>query len=249
MHASVRSYFIKFNERIEKRVQYMYLDVKGLVTVGIGNLYDVERTGDTVGLKKVMDELVSLPFVFKPGTKKAGQMASAVDIEADWKKVKKKQEWAKLKLDVMLTKFDGETDLQLNNEAIDTLVLKKADAMERELKRDPAFWGFDQWPADAQLGLLSMAWAMGTTKLRTGWPNFKAACRKQNFDDAAQRCGILTAGNPGVIPRNHADQRLFKNAAAVLANDGRNPAQNRMLRMTLHYPGMMMKPMVIRGVG
>lgn len=245
MHTSVRSCFVKFNEPIERRVAHMYLDVKGLVTVGIGNLYDVERTGDTAGLKKVMEELVTLPFVYKD----TGMPASKADIEADWKKVKKKQEWAKLKLDVMLTKFDDETDLRLSNQAIDTLVLKKADAMERELKRDPAFWDFDQWPADAQLGLLSMAWALGTTKLRTGWPNFKAACRKQDFDDAAQRCGILTAGNPGVIPRNHADQRLFKNAAAVLANDGRNPVQNRMLRMTLHYPGMMMKPMVIRGVG
>ena len=38
MHMSVRNYFIKFNEPIEKRVPYMYLDVKGLVTIGVGNL-------------------------------------------------------------------------------------------------------------------------------------------------------------------------------------------------------------------
>jgi len=36
-----------------------------------------------------------------------------------------------------------------------------------------------------------------------------------DFVDAAQNCGISVAGNPGVIPRNRANKRLFENAYLV----------------------------------
>ena len=127
------------------------------------------------------------------------------------------------------------------------MAFKKADAMEQELKRHPAFQHFDKWPADAQLGLLSMAWALGAPKIGNGWPNFKAACGKQDFDAAVKSCEINTVGNPGVIPRNTANRRLFKNATAVLANDGKNLAENIQQRLTLHYPHIMMKKITIRG--
>ena len=52
MHASVRDYFIEFNEPIENRVPYMYLDIKGLVTIGIGNLFDVEQVRPGAGTVK-----------------------------------------------------------------------------------------------------------------------------------------------------------------------------------------------------
>lgn len=247
MHASVRSYFIEFNEKFEDRIEYMYLDIKGLVTIGVGNLIDVEKASDTKNLKKVMEDLVKLPFVYKLGLRvtNASQKASPADIEADWKMVKDRQEWANLK--DRLTKFAGITTLKLEDKAINELALKKADAMEKELKTHPAFQHFDKWPADAQLGLLSMAWALGASKIRGGWPNFKAACGKQDFDAAVKSCEINTVGNPGVIPRNAGNLRLFKNAAAVLANDGKILAQNTQNRLVLHYPHFMMKKITIRG--
>lgn len=222
----------------------MYLDIKGLVTIGVGNLIDVEKVGDTKSLKKLLEELIKLPFVYKPGldVKNPGQKASVADIEAEWKLVKEKQELAKQGH----TAFARYTKLKLDQNAIKDLVLKKADAMERELKTDPSFMNFDQWPADAQLGLLSMAWALGASKIRLGWPNFKAACLKQNFDDMANRCHINDVGNPGVAPRNDANRYLFKNAAAVQANEGSNLAENTNQRMTLYYPHMLLKKIVIR---
>ena len=245
MHTSVRSYFIKFNHDFEDTVAHMYLDIKGLVTIGVGNLIDVEKASDTKNLKKVMDELVKLPFVYKEGHLNAGKPASKADIEAEWKKAKGRQEWKNLKEG--LREFARLTDLRLKDEAINAMALKKADAMEKELKIDRAFWDFDKWPADAQLGLLSMVWALGAPKIRNGWPNFKTACGKQDFDAAVKHCDINTAGNPGVIPRNTANQRLFKNAAAIVANDGKNLARNTQNRLMLHYPHLMMKPMIIRG--
>lgn len=244
MHASVRNYFIKFNDEFEDTIEYMYLDIKGLVTIGVGNLIDVEKASDTKNLKRVLEELVKLPFVYKQGPRvtNASQKASPADIEAEWKLVKGKQELAKQghKAASKITK------LELDNNTITTLALKKADAMEKELKTDPAFKNFDQWPADAQLGLLSMAWALGASKIRLQWPNFKAVCLKEDFDGVAKRCHINDIGNPGVTPRNAANRHLFKNAAAVLANEGKNLAENINQRMTLYYPHMLLKKIVIR---
>lgn len=235
MHTSVRNYFIEFNEKFEDRIEYMYLDIKGLVTIGVGNLFDVEETGDTKGLKTVLEELVTLPFVYKERHRDASKPASKADIEAEWKKVKGRQEWKNLR--DRLTKFAELTDLRLKKEAVNAIALKKVDAMEKELKPHPAFLDFDKWPADAQLGLLSMAWALGAPKIRNGWPNFKAACKKQDFGAAVEHCEINTVGNPGLIPRNVANKHLFKNAAAVLAKNAKvNPAQKEQNRRMLHYP-------------
>lgn len=243
MHASVRHYFVKFNEPIEARIPYMYLDIKGLVTVGVGNLIDVERPSDTTHLQKVLDELVKLPFVYKRSEPNAGKRASAADILAEWKTVKRKQEGAGLGYKT----FANVTKLELENHAIDALALEKADAMERELKRDTAFSHFDQWPADGQLGLLSMAWALGAPKIKASWPNFKAACRQEDFDAALKHCEISTAGNPGVAKRNTENKRLFKNAATVIANEGGNASQNLIARRVLHYPNVAMRRAVVAG--
>ena len=241
MYPSVKSYFIAFNQAIEDRIDYMYLDIKGLVTIGIGNLIDVENAADKKSLEKVMKELVTLPFVYRKNQRDAGKPATKADIEAEWKRVKDKQEWAKRGAPF----FSDITKLELQH--IDHLVLKTANTMERELKTDPTFQGFDQWPADAQLGLLSMSWAVGTTKLKANWPNVKTACQKQDFDKVLKHCEIRTSDNPGVVKRNIANRRLFNNAAAVLANAGKNPAQNISGRMTLYYPGMMLKKLTVRG--
>ena len=241
MYPSVKSYFIAFNEPIETRVEYMYLDIKGLVTIGIGNLIDIENAGDKKNLEKVMKALVTLPFVYKKGQRDAGKPATKADIEAEWKVVKSEKARAKQGY----TAFAPITTLELQN--IDALVFKTVHAMEQELKMDPAFQGFDRWPADAQLGLLSMSWALGTTKLKANWPNFKTACQKQDFDKILKHCEIRTSDNPGVAKRNTANRRLFNNAAAVLANAGKNPAQNINERMTLYYPGMMLKKLTVRG--
>jgi len=169
----------------------------------------------------------------------AGKPASPADIETEWKLVKAKQEWKNLK-DYLL-KFATITNLELKEEAIIALALKKADVMEKELKHHPAFRDFDIWPADAQLGLLSMTWALGTTKLKNGWPSFNAACKKQDFDVAVNHCEISAVGNPVLALRNDENKKLFNNAAAVRASDGKNLAENIQQRRTLYYPRTLLK--------
>ena len=238
MHSEARRYSIILNTRIENRIEHLYLDVKGLVTVGIGNLFDVEKKDDAQALKIVTEELVTLPFVYKDD----GKPATKANIEAEWKLVKKKQESAK----AGHTAFTGITKLKLDEKAINALYFKKHDEMETKLKRQPDLLDFDKWPADAQLGLLSMAWALGPAAIHRGWPNFNAACRKQNFDAAADHCEISSANNRGVVERNHANRDMFKNAAAVIAGEGQNFAGDLFARARLHYPQRLMKPMTIR---
>lgn len=228
MHSSVKSIFRAFNEPIELVVSYMYLDVKGLVTIGVGNLIDP------------ISAALILPFRHKvrAGASTSGKPASTAEIEAEWKLIKSKTDLARKGYRAC----GPLTDLELDNASIDILIAKRLQQNETFLKHQRAFRDFDQWPADAQLGLLSMAWAMGPG-FSTSWPRFSYACETKNFDVAADNCNISVVGNPGVIPRNHANARLFKNAAAVLAGE----SDGFYRRENLYYPQVVLKPITIAG--
>ncbi len=226
MHATVKTQFRAFNAPLEGVVKYMYLDIKGLVTVGVGNLIDP------------VNAALDLPFRYKnkPGAKNAGQLASRADIEAEWKLIKGKPELAQKGHRAC----EPLTALELDDAAINALIDKRLSQNESFLKRQKAFKDFDQWPADAQLGLLSMAWAMGPG-FSSSWPKFSAACEKMDFDAAAENCRMTESGNPGVIPRNKANKLLFQNAAAVLAGE----ADGFYKRQILYYPQILLKPITI----
>src|SRR5689334_22442277 len=125
MHPSVRSQFRAFNEPFEGSIPYMYLDIKGLVTVGVGNLID------PVGLA------TALPFRFKS----TGGPATTEQITA---------EWQKLKNDTSLAKrghlaCKPITELELNDDAIDALIAERLAGNEAFLKKQSAFSAFDSW--------------------------------------------------------------------------------------------------------
>lgn len=125
--------------------------------------------------------------------------------------------------------FGAITTLQLGDDAINTLVLSKLDQNESALKNVSEFSGYDGWPADAQLGLLSMAWAMGPN-FAPGFPSFRAACFAATsaaasgdlqgaataWSQAADQSHMDDSANPGLTPRNDADHILFTNAGKVI---------------------------------
>jgi len=56
----------------------------------------------------------------------------------------------------------------------------------------------DQYPVQAQLGILDMMYNLGPVSLMRGWPSFKAACNSQDWLKAAANCsrkGVSTARN------------------------------------------------------
>ena len=217
MFDSVQSVFISFNTRFEGAVPYMYLDVKGLVTIGVGNLIDPVQVAQ------------ALPFQFKnrPDVASPGSPAPTDQIAAEWQRLKSDPSLARrghLACEPM-------TQLELSDDAINSLILSKLTDNQNFLKRQQCFQEFEAWPADAQLGLLSMAWAMGPAG-PGNFPHFRAACQKLDFNTAAKECKMDETGNPGVVPRNQADFTLFSNAAVVLACE----AQGTFQRSTLFYP-------------
>lgn len=203
MHPAVRASFLTFTQPLEGRVPYMYLDILGLVTTGVGNLIDPSS------------EAVKLPWTIGPN----GEPASREAIRADWDALKNRQDLRRLhhKYAAPITRC------RLSEAAIDALVLGKlaANVAHMTTKHFPGFAG---WPADAQIGACSMAWACGP-----GFPaTFKNFARAANAGDwlaAAAACAIrdglntpqLEDDNLGIVPRNKANRLCFTNAAAVVA--------------------------------
>jgi hypothetical protein len=217
VHPAVQSKFRAFNEPFEGAIPHMYLDVLGLVTVGVGNLIDPVAVATT------------LPFRFKrkPGIATGGELATKEQITAEWEKLKSNTSLA----------HKGHcacapiTNLELDDAAIDAVIAERLAKNESFLKRQPPFKEFESWPADGQLALLSMAWAMGPAGA-LNFHHFCASCATMDFKTAATQCKMNEQGNPGVIPRNKANCTLLSNAAAVIAGEKTKNYE----RSTLYYP-------------
>lgn len=89
-----------------------------------------------------------------------------------------------------------------------------------------AYPGYPNWPADAQLAIHSMAYALGVARVLPGglFKNFIAAMGRNppDFRAAAAASHIDERGNAGIISRNIANKLLLENAARV-AEAGGNP--------------------------
>ncbi len=196
MRASVAAAFHAFNRRFEGEIAWMYPDIEGLITTGVGNLIDP------------IDQALGLPWQRIADGQPADRDAVAA-------------EWRRMKADATLPQRGAPAarriaTLELSAAAIGELVERRLQADLAALRGQPDFAGFDGWPAPAQLALLSMAWAQGAGFQR--WPRFRAACRAGDFDAAAAECRLDERGNPGLAPRNAANIALFHSAAQVVAD-------------------------------
>jgi GH24 family phage-related lysozyme (muramidase) len=195
---------------MEGAVPFLYLDVKGLVTTAIGNLVDP------------LPAALGLPLVRPDGSK-----ATQSEIAAEWANVKGRTD---LKLRGGMA-FKSVTRLRLTEEGVQQVVARKLTQMDAYLARrfrctehddcraqvelgsECTAFGYASWPADAQLGVLSMAWACGPA---FDFPHLERALREGDFLAAAAECFMNEAGNPGLRPRNRANRVLFRNAAFAL---------------------------------
>lgn len=189
---SVRDAFVAFSTKFEGCVSWMYLDVKGLVTVAIGNLIDP------------MSMALNLPFVDKT----SGDAAVPAGIAAEWNQVKNHPTAAKQGHRVL----EAVTRLRLTPDGIQKVVLNKFDLNDSILKSRFPDW--DSWPAAAQLATHSMAWACGPA---FHFVSLADSLRKGDFVSAAKQCHMDTTNNPGLVPRNAANVALYELAARVVA--------------------------------
>lgn len=207
MKVSYESYHA-FSAPMEGRVPTMYCDCLGLITTGVGNLINTPS------------EAEALPWKLHDGSR-----ADLADVRADWNKLHDgAQHYAKLKWTV----YANTMRCHLEDAAIDALVRRTLAANEVTLRKR-----FDQWdsfPADAQLAIMSMAWAVGAG-FYAKFPMLSRCIDAQDWDGCIANCKIREEGNPGVVPRNAANRFCFHNAALVkkLGVD----------TDTLYWPGVM----------
>lgn len=192
MYQSVRDSWHAYSTPLEGRVLHMYLDILGLVTCGVGNLIDP------------VSEALKLPWKKLIG----GEFASPDEIRSAWQALKSRQDLAHRSAGNAL----AVTGLVLTDADVDALVASRLASNEAFLTKElPAFESF---PADAQLGILSMAWAVGAG-FTAKFPTFTRAVLAQDWFAAQASCKIREEGNPGVVPRNAANRVCFGNAAIV----------------------------------
>lgn len=198
MRQTVRDNYAAFTSRFEGAVPWMYLDVLGKLTTGIGNLIDSPADAQRLPWRHGLD----------------GPHATPAEIAAAWQAVHARQDLKKIGGGQKI--WGTLTDLRLDADGIRQLVDGKLQANEAILRT--RFPGYDSWPSDAQLGLLSMAWAMGPN---FKFPKFEAAVNQlvPDFRTAAGLSHMNTAGNPGLVPRNTANDSLFTSAADALAQN------------------------------
>ncbi len=191
----------------------MYLDAMGLVTIGAGNVLDP------------VNEAKLLPFQFKSDP---ARKATEAEIESEWKSLKANTQLAKkgYKASAKVT------ELELSDEAIGRLILKRLLANEKLIRRQTPFERWDSWPADAQLAVLSMAWAAGPNAF-VNFPKFSESCRLMDFTAASAQCRL--SGDDTFASRNTASQLLMRNAATVTAK--------KLDIAVLHYPGKARTPL------
>ncbi len=228
MYPSVRDYWAEFNKPLEGRVFWMYLDVKGLVSTAVGILIDATDgalrapTPDERARSLVMARRIAWQA---GGTLDGEQVVGGTpatddQIDAEWDNVKSRMDLAP----AGGGRFRDVTSLLIDGDEVDRVVLAKLDEMEAYLRARTHggvldFPGYDTWPADAQLGLLSMSWGMGPA---FNFPKFQGFIQNGDWASAAEECRF----NPEqgtIVTRNDWDQQLFRNAAAVAAN-GADPS-------------------------
>lgn len=195
MHDSVKAAWIDFNHDLEGIVPRLYADVLGLVTCGMGNLVD------PIGLA------LGLPWEL-PG----GSRATQADIAAAWNEVKNDPLCAargwKYAIGLPANR------VRLSPEAIDDLILARLEDNDRQMLA--RFQDWEARPADAQMAVHSMAWAMGPAFWRK-FPKFTVAFAGSDYASAAAQCAISPAAGT-VVERNARNKRLLL-AASIPTSD------------------------------
>lgn len=196
MYPAVQAAWFPFNKQLEGYLTFMYLDILGYVTTGMGNLIDP------------VESALALPWMKPDGT-----AASSSDIVTAWHAVDCQRSDPKDKRQTsgLATKFGGAfggvTSIRLTEDGVVQTVLRQVAANEATLRR--YFPGYDSMPADAQMCVNSMAWAMGA-----GFPaTFKAFTAAINAGDYATAKLNADFKGAGVAPRIAANKAMLDNAA------------------------------------
>lgn len=218
MRARVEHLFPAYSERHEGLCLSLYLDIFGWATTSIGVLVDpIER---------------ALPLAWMID----GRRATEAEIRRDWQAVKALKERGEDLRKWTAKRQEPLTQIRLTLAASDELVRQRLRANVAYVRRHIPGW--DRLPADAQLALASLMWAIGAGLERTR-PKLVAAVNAGDWARAKAEAHIREDNNPGVRVRNDDQERCFDNAA-VVDQHGLDPE-------VLHWPASVIPPVTITG--
>lgn len=220
MHASVLPALRGFLGTYEGVCDFMYLDTRGLVTTGIGNLIDPKPLARSYQWLRNSD----------------GQVATAAQVDAEWDQIKARQEHRN-RGGRFYRQF---ATLQLSAGEIERIFRRKAQQFDTSLQGIFPQWA--SYPADAQLAMLCHAWALGTGRLRSGWPSYTAACARRDWRTAARECAWRGMN----AQRKRAMEQMFLNAANL---EEANRQGFHYDLTQVYYPTLVMEVTTITGGG
>lgn len=195
MRQSVRNAFHDFSAPLEGRdVPFFYLDyrkppLRCLVTIWLGNLCPLSMA-------------ITLPMVHPDG-----RLATKSEIAAAWNLVDERQDLGKHG-GMVFGGMKG-NELRLPKEAGEAMVTRKLNETDRTLRGMFSDW--DDWPACAQLAVISWAWAVGPA---SPYPRMLAALRAGDFAAASTECDV-TPKRGTIVTRNECNRVLLLNAGRV----------------------------------
>lgn len=207
MHDMVRDAWMRFNLPLEGKVSWMYLDVKGYLSTGIGN--KIDETVAELSPPSAAERASSLNLAnqIEWTDKVSGEVASEDQVASDWDAVKARLDLAPQGH----LAYEDIAQLRVSDEEISRLVADKAAEMEGVLTGRPEFADFGTWPASAQIATLSMCWGMGPM---FHFPSFQALVAARDWAGAAEECHF-TPDIGTIRIRNKLDRMHLLTAASA----------------------------------
>ncbi|MDQ2776601.1 MAG: hypothetical protein M3Y57_17035 [Acidobacteriota bacterium] len=156
----------------EGNVPYMYLDSRGLVTVGAGFLM---RTAQDAALFTFWKNQPAI----NPAINEA-QRATPDEIEKEWAAIKGNQ------YPHLADYYRPFTTMTMSQPDIDAQLTKNIDQFEGQARQLFAEW--DRFPSAAQLALLDMIYNLGSL---TAFPALVGSAKKKDWATCAKECRRL----------------------------------------------------------
>lgn len=220
MHPSVEPALFPFFREFEGVRQQMYVDGRGLVTIGVGFMIEPVEVAVSLGLQN----WYRLAGSSGPVTRDA--------LADEIREVKSRDP-------------SYQRQFGLRADAMGPLCV--AEARRREHFLVQLFPDFATYPADAQMGIFCVSWLRSSIAGMMGeFPNFVAHCRARDFRSAGPESlwaairdatgDILDPVSGRRVRRRHAQLRMFYNAGAIEDANRRSPGSAPIER--LWYPYM-----------
>lgn len=240
MRQVVRDVFFDFTAEREGFTPFLYADILNLVSTGVGNKVDdgrqvlqpaattaerMARAAENIDESAAaMTPALSLPWKKRAAgwsskNPVAGALVSPSEVADAWLAVKRMNARSPGFAQQGGFKYAALTTITLDMQGLRQLFERTLAAFDATLStRYPTY---QEWPADAQLATLSMAWAMGPA---FHFPAFKVAVDAGDFEKAAEVSFFRGGGGtPNARSgRNKENELMFMNAATVVKG-GANP--------------------------